>query len=348
LKTDILKINSRNIDKELIKRAADKIKEGGLVAFPTETVYGLGADGLNPEAVKKIYHAKGRPSDNPLILHISSLKQLEQVATDISKTAWKLIDKFWPGPLSLIFRKKSIVPDNTTCGLKTVAVRMPEHPVAAMLIEYSNTPIAAPSANLSGKPSTTKGSHVIDDLYGRVDIIIESEDYPHGMESTVLDISDNIPELLRPGAITIDSIEAVAGKIKLDKTLLKKDKNLIPKSPGQKYRHYSPDAKVILIKSSPKNFSRYVNKEIQKNDSKNLKSAVLCTKTTAKHIHAENLYAKGYHDDYEEIARDLYDDLRYFDKIKIDIVYFEALNEINLGYTLMNRITKAANEIIVL
>ena len=347
MKTEIIKIEKDNIDLKLIKTTAEIIKNGGLVAFPTETVYGLGADGLNSIAVDKIFKAKERPADNPLILHISNLNQLDHIAKNITAKSKLLINTFWPGPLTLVLSKKNIVPSNVTCGLKTVAVRMPNHPVALRLIEYSGTPIAAPSANLSGKPSPTKSMHVIEDLNNRINAIIDSNGVMEGLESTVLDMTGKVPEILRPGSISYEDLKTVLGKIIIDKSLDSKNKKTIPKSPGQKYRHYSPDAKIILIRGNQKKVAEYINRALLNDKKNNILSTALCTKNTAKFVDSAEISAKGCHNDYKELARDLYDDLRYFDKLALDKVYVEAVREKGLGFALMNRLNKASSEIVI-
>jgi L-threonylcarbamoyladenylate synthase len=230
-----------------LKEAAQIIKNGGTVVFPTETVYGLGANALDENAAAKIYKAKGRPSDNPLIVHIHDLKFLEVLVEGVTENAHKLIKAFWPGPLTLVFKKKDIVPVGVTGGLPTVGIRMPSDLVALKLIELAEVPIAAPSANVSGRPSPTKAKHVIADLSGRVDAIITDGDAKHGLESTVLDMSGIKPVLLRPGSVTLQMIEDVIGPIDVDPTLLKNMENLVPKAPGMKYRHYAPDAEVYVL-----------------------------------------------------------------------------------------------------
>ena len=248
---------------EDIQQAAEIIREGGLVAFPTETVYGLGADALNPEAVGKVYAAKGRPSDNPMIVHISSKDDLERLTFEITEDIKKLADVFWPGPLTMVVPARPVVPRVTTGGLDTVAVRMPSDMTAAALITSSGVPIAAPSANLSGKPSPTTARHVIDDLDGRIDAIIEGGDCQVGIESTVVDMTGSIPAVLRPGIITREQLSAALGKtVELDPALLAKpeikwkdglletDEDFKPKSPGMKYRHYAPKAEMIIYKGN--------------------------------------------------------------------------------------------------
>ena len=256
MKTIVKKIadNFGNQNQEIIT-AGKIIKEGGLVAFPTETVYGLGADALNPTASRKIYAAKGRPSDNPLIIHIADIKDLENIALHIPVNARQLAEKFWPGPLTMIFEKQEIVPKETTGGLDTVAVRMPAHPVALGLIRAAGGYIAAPSANTSGKPSPTLAEHVAQDLNGRIPMILDGGAVQIGIESTIVDFSGEIPMILRPGYITLDMIQKVIGEIQMDPGLGMEDPSAPPKAPGMKYKHYAPKAELIDRKSTRLNSS---------------------------------------------------------------------------------------------
>jgi L-threonylcarbamoyladenylate synthase len=243
MKTIIAKAKVDEINMDVIRKAGDIIKNGGLVAFPTETVYGLGADALNEEAAARIYAAKGRPSDNPLIAHIADIDMLRPLVKEIPEVAHKLIEAFWPGPMTLIFEKSQIVPKGTTGGLDTVAVRYPSHPIAQALIKEAGTSIAAPSANLSGKPSPTLGEHVVDDMDGRIDMIIDGGMVGMGLESTIIDVTVTPPMILRPGFITKEMIEQVIGQVEIDKAILSKpEEGLKPKAPGMKYRHYAPSA----------------------------------------------------------------------------------------------------------
>lgn len=244
METAIVNITDDRQGKEAIREkihaAGQLIRQGGLVAFPTETVYGLGADALNPLASERIYKAKGRPSDNPLIIHISNLEDLDQIVTEVPKQARKLADKFWPGPLTMIFEKSDIVPLETTGGLQTVAVRMPDHPAALLLIQSGGGFIAAPSANTSGKPSPTRAEHVAEDMRGRIPMILDGGPVGIGIESTIVDFSEKIPMILRPGYITAEMIQEVIGEIRIDPGLASENEEIRPKAPGMKYRHYAP------------------------------------------------------------------------------------------------------------
>ena len=247
MKTEVIKIDQNNMDTEALERAAAIIRDGGLVAFPTETVYGLGADALSAEASKKIYAAKGRPSDNPLIVHVAEFSDMEKIAQEMPEEAKKLADAFWPGPLTMIVRKNDKVPYETTGGMDTVAVRMPNHPVALELIRRSGGYIAAPSANTSGKPSPTLAEHVAFDMDGRIPMILDGGPVGIGIESTIVDLTEDIPMILRPGYITPKMLEKVIGEVKIDPGIIASDSLQKPKAPGMKYKHYAPKADLILV-----------------------------------------------------------------------------------------------------
>ena len=324
MNTEIVKLDAANIDETAIERAAEIIKNGGLVAFPTETVYGLGANALDAEASKKIYEAKGRPSDNPLIAHIASLDTLDEIVEDVSDVAKKLIDKFWPGPMTLIFKKKDLVPDSTTGGLKTLAVRFPENEIAKALIEKSGVPIAAPSANTSGKPSPTKGEHVIEDLDGKVDMILDGGEVGLGLESTIIDVTDK-PTILRPGFITQEMLEQVIEEVELDKTILEKPtEDFAPKAPGMKYRHYAPKTELVIVRGSAENVAQKIREE-----AKNKKIAII-TVDQHKDLY-EELDAKvvswGSLENMNAIAHQIFDALRRVDDWGVDIIYCEAFED---------------------
>ncbi|MEG0829560.1 MAG: L-threonylcarbamoyladenylate synthase [Anaerovoracaceae bacterium] len=321
--------------KENVVVAAKIINDGGLVAFPTETVYGLGADALNPDAVAKVYAAKGRPSDNPMIVHIGRASDIGQLTPRLNATLVSLIEQFWPGPLTLVVKKKPSVPDVTTGGLDTVAIRMPDGELALDLINYAGCPIAAPSANLSGRPSPTKASHVIDDLSGAIDAIIQGEDCRVGIESTVLDVSGDVPTILRPGIITAEHIEAAIGqKVELDPTLLmdeneiKKDHgDFNPKSPGMKYKHYAPKAEMMIIEGQ----REMVKEEIQR------------LKTLNERIGAKVGVILFEEKAFIEAAHDFFAKLRDMDKEGVDIILAGALSDIDgVGFAVMNRMLKSA------
>jgi L-threonylcarbamoyladenylate synthase len=326
INTKVIKINSFQPEKTKINKAVKIIQSGGLVAFPTETIYGLGADALNEKAVEKIFKAKGRPQDNPLIIHIADKKDLRKYVSCIPKKAKTLIDKFWPGPLAIVFKKNKIIPDRTTCGLKSAAIRMPSNKIALKLIKQSGVPIAAPSANYSGKPSPSKASHVIDDLNGKIDLIINGGKTTIGLESTVISLV-NEPVLLRPGRISKEQIEKEIGKIEIHKGVFNMIKgNEKAESPGLKYRHYSPKAKVILVTGK---YSKEKIKELFKQYRKeNLKVKILACNNKKK------------------LAKNLFSKFRECDKKNIDIILVNSINEKGIGMAIMNRLRKSASKII--
>ena len=264
METKLVKVDTENPEKSVLTEAAEILKNGGLVAFPTETVYGLGANGLDEKACKRIYEAKGRPSDNPLILTIGDLDGLYKIVGKVTENAKKIIDAFWPGPITLVLPKADCVPETVTGGLDTVAVRYPSNKIARELIKIAGIPVAAPSANSSGKPSPTRASHVEFDLNGKIEMIIDGGAADWGLESTILDVSEDKPVLLRPGAVTQDMIEDVVGEIDVDPAVYSKpDGNIVPKAPGMKYKHYSPSAKVILVSGSMENVISTINEKNQ-------------------------------------------------------------------------------------
>ncbi len=337
IKTRILNINPDNIDLDKLSIAAEVLKNGKLVVFPTETVYGLGANALDEHAVKKIFKAKGRPSDNPLIVHIAFKSELKDYVKKIPESAKILIENFWPGPLTLILKKKAIIPDATTGGLDTVAIRMPSHPVAHKLIEISGLPVAAPSANISGKPSTTTGKHVIHDLHGKVDIIIDSGLTDIGLESTVVDVTKKPAVLLRPGGITIESLRRFT-RVKLHPALVKKTEVDKPESPGMKYRHYAPEAKLIVFSGNEEKTNNAIKQLLTELSKNNMKTAVLSI--GKKNFDADLVINLG--EDKKEIARNLFNALRLCDSMDVDVILTEAINRKGLGRAIMNRLEKAA------
>jgi L-threonylcarbamoyladenylate synthase len=324
-----------------LKAAADILKSGEVLAFPTETVYGLGANALDEEAVNKIFNAKGRPSDNPLIVHVSSVEMAEELVLDISNKARILMDAFWPGPLTLIFMSRGRVARNVSGGLKTLAIRMPDHPIARGLIEACNLPIAAPSANVSGKPSPTLGDHVYEDLNGKIPGIVFSSPSKHGLESTILDMTKEPPVLLRPGGLTQEAIEAVIGPISVDPNLEHElDETHQPLAPGMKYKHYSPkgDLKIILGQESAvvKSIQGLILKH------KPYKIGVMCCDETKNLYHADVVINLGSKNDLSSIATNLFHALRTFDQEGVEVILCEGYENKGLGRAVMNRLNKAA------
>lgn len=335
--------NNEETDKLIISKAAEIIRKGGLVAFPTETVYGLGGDAFSDSAAKNIYAAKGRPSDNPLIVHIAKATDMEKLSDEVPESAYKLAKEFWPGPLTIIIKKNDCVPMSITGGLDTVAVRLPSNPVARAIIEQSGTFIAAPSANLSGRPSPTTGAHVIEDLSGRIDMIVDGGDIEIGLESTIVDLSGDIPTILRPGYVTLEQLRDILTDVEIDpaiKGTLKED--MAPKAPGMKYRHYAPKASLTIVKGDA---NKVVDKmvELLNNDTYNgLKVGIMTTKEHCRFFTKGEIICLGNIDDGKEIAKHLFAALRRFDELNVDVIYSEAFSEEGIGHAVMNRLNKAA------
>ncbi len=341
-------------NESLYSTASEILRSGGLVAFPTETVYGLGGDALSAESSKKIYAAKGRPSDNPLIVHIAETKSVYELAEEVPETAKILMEAFWPGPLTIILNKKASVPDETTGGLSTVAIRMPSHPVAAKLIKESGVYIAAPSANLSGRPSPTEASHVIEDMTGRIDMIIDGGPVGIGIESTIVDLSSGTPTILRPGFITKAMLETVIGPVEIDKALIEDDPTLRPKAPGMKYTHYAPKGELTIVASENGSISDNIEKIAEKinqltkeKESHGFKTAVLTTKDNALLYKAENVILLGDERRGETVAARLYSALRECDDLGAEYIYSESYDDTDFGGAIMNRLIKAAGHRVV-
>ncbi len=344
MKTKILTIDSSNFSQDELNEASEILRKGGLVAFPTETVYGLGGDGLNPEASGKIYAAKGRPSDNPLIIHIADFNALEELTTEYTEKGRKLAEAFWPGPLTLIFNKSSKVPYSTTGGLNTVAIRMPAHPIAYELIRKSGIYIAAPSANVSGRPSPTKAAHVIEDLNGIIDMIIDGGRVDIGLESTIVDVTTEIPTILRPGYITAEMIEQVVGAVEYDKAVLTRvqDLSIKPKAPGMKYKHYAPKGDLTVYEGNNENVIRAINKIAEEKLLAGNKVGIIATDETFEFYHKGIVKTIGTRKDENTIARGLFEILRDFDSDGADYIFTESFENNQLGQAIMNRLLKAA------
>ena len=339
-KTQIIYMDPNRVDEEKLRHPAGLLRNGSTVVFPTETVYGLGANALSEEAVKKIFVAKGRPSDNPLIVHIAERCELDALVSEVPKDAEKLIEAFWPGPLTMIFKKSTSVPKIVTAGLDTVAVRMPSHMLAHSLIKMAEVPVAAPSANLSGKPSPTREAHVLKDLFGKVDCIVCGGDTQVGLESTVLD--GDIPMILRPGGVTRDQIASVTGACEIDQALLEADSPLVPKSPGMKYTHYSPDAEVFMAGGTEKEMIDLILKEATKKKENGQMVGIMATEENAEKYKGFKVISLGSRQRPEEIASRLFMALRLFDEMKMDVIFSETIEEEGIGRAVMNRLRKAA------
>ncbi len=356
MNTKIYKIDLENTDislqeqnKKYMQEAGALIAAGELVAFPTETVYGLGGDALHPEAAKRIYEAKGRPSDNPLIVHIAKFSDLARVAREVPEQAKLLADAFWPGPLTMIVWKSDAVPYATTGGMDTVAVRMPNHPVALELIRKSGKLIAAPSANTSGRPSPTEASHVAEDLSGRIAMILDGGPVGIGIESTIIDLTEETPMVLRPGYITLEMLSEVLGQeVIMDPGIIAADDTTKPKAPGMKYKHYAPKADMVLVEGEKDAVVHKINvltAEAQKNGKK---VAVIATEETKALYNAEVVLCIGARDDEDSIAKHMYKILRECDKLEVEAIYSESFKTPRIGQAIMNRMLKAAGHQVIL
>lgn len=328
---------------QLLMPAANALRDGKTVAFPTETVYGIGADALNAEAVYRIFEAKNRPADNPLIVHITQLKDLDRLVSYVSEDAKKLMDAFWPGPLTLILPKSSSVSEAVTAGLETVGIRMPSHPIARRLIELSGCPVAAPSANVSGRPSPTCGRDVAEDLNGRVSVIVYGSDASIGLESTVVDATGDEPVILRPGGVTLEMIRSLLGKGRYDEKLNQKleagDK---PKSPGMKYTHYAPKARVSVFVGDLDAVAKAIVNAQMDSEAKGRKVGVLTVDELLDHFAGATVLSLGSVHDANTAASRLFTLLREFDRHGVEEVFAVGYNEDGMGKALMNRLIKAA------
>lgn len=330
------------IDKKAIQEAGEILKQGGLVAFPTETVYGLGGNALDEKASEKIYAAKGRPSDNPLIVHIAEFEALEKIAARIPKEARMLADRFWPGPLTMIFRKTDQVPLETTGGLNTVAVRMPDHPVALALIRAAGGYVAAPSANLSGRPSPTCAAHVQEDLDGKIEMILDSGAVGIGLESTIIDLSEDTPTILRPGYISQKMLEEVIGSTQIDRAILSSDSKIRPKAPGMKYRHYAPKASLTVVEGEQERVVARINELLSEGEKKGERIGVIASAESAGCYQGGIVRTIGSRSDELSISRHLFGILRDFDTLAVDCIYSESFDTPQMGQAIMNRLMKAA------
>lgn len=340
MKTLIKEIDVNKPDKDLIAVFASMLTSGKTVIFPTETVYGLGANALDEEAAAKIYQAKGRPSDNPLLVHVADKEDVYDLVENIDNRAKLLMDRFWPGPLTIVFKKKDIIPDRTSGGLDTVAIRMPSDQVARDLIRQAGVPIAAPSANISGRPSPTKPEHIIRDMDGRVDGILVGGPCNYGVESTIVDLSGDVAMVLRPGSITLEMLGEVLGQVNLDPSLKNKDDNIRAKAPGMKYKHYSPQAQVYIVRAGDQeDFARRVDELCLDNAKKGLKTGVM-TRSSDQHPYQAQVFDLGESD--AEVAKNLFDSLISLDRESIDIAYVPYFEERGIGVAIMNRLKKAA------
>ena len=342
METSYWKLQKNCDNSAVMQQAAALINKGEVVAFPTETVYGLGADGLNSEAVAKIFAAKGRPNDNPLILHIARKEDIAQLTTGLNANAQKLIEHFWPGPLTLVVNKSEVVPDAVSAGLETVAVRFPSNKFAQEFIRACGCPIAAPSANISGRPSPTNAQDVLEDMQGKIAAILDGGSCGIGLESTVVDTTEPVPTILRPGGITYEMLTEVMGVVEIDPALAG-DKNFKPKAPGMKYRHYAPKAPVYLFEGEARaELPQIIRKALAAGKT----VGVLCGRALecdlAELVEKQSLQLSCWGDSREQLAADLFYLLRDFDRTRPDVILAEGVDEEGIGLAIMNRLRKAA------
>lgn len=351
METEIVKIRHGAIrftrsEEDGLRRAGEVIRRGGLAAFPTETVYGLGG-ALDPESARKIYAAKGRPSDNPLIVHICRFEDIYPLVSRLSEAAVKVAGVFWPGPLTLILPKSQKVPYEITGGLETVAVRFPSHPAARKLIEYAGGYVAAPSANTSGRPSPTCAKYVIEDMDGRIDMIVDGGEVGIGLESTIIDLTAEPPQILRPGYITWEMLDRVLEGVAMDAAIMEPECGQAPKAPGMKYRHYAPSGRLVIVEGAPGEVVSYINGRTAADKAAGEKTGVLGTEETLEHYQADVVKCVGEREDEEGIARRLFTVLREFDDEKVTMIYSESFSSRGLGQAIMNRLLKAAGHRVI-
>ena len=332
MKTQLLSTSEQDLEK-----AAELIKSGGLVAIPTETVYGLGANGLNPDAVKKIFEAKGRPQDNPLILHIHNPEQLRDYCREVPEEAWLLAEHFWPGPLTMILPVRDCVPRTTTAGLDTVGMRCPDNAATREIIRLAGVPIAAPSANTSGKPSTTTAAHVLHDMDGKIDAIVDDGPCRVGVESTIVDLTGPVPRLLRPGGIGPELLEELLGALEVDQAVTGEiARDAVVRAPGMKYKHYAPAAEVLIVNGSTEAAARYVRERFQPGD------AVLCFAEELECFAGLNPTAYGWESDPASLSAGLFDALRSLDEGKVKRIFARCPSGGGINVATRNRLRKSA------
>ncbi|MBP3274611.1 MAG: threonylcarbamoyl-AMP synthase [Butyrivibrio sp.] len=350
MNTEVIKIDEKNIDgdaRSALERAGSIIRDGGLVAFPTETVYGLGGDALNPESSKKIYAAKGRPSDNPLIVHVADMESVADIVKEIPQAARKLADAFWPGPLTMIMNKSDKVPYETTGGLDTVAIRMPNNKIALELIRQSGGYIAAPSANTSGRPSPTVARYCVEDLSGKIEMIIDGGQVGIGLESTIVDLTSGTPMILRPGYITKEMLSGVLGAVEIDRTIIDGNSKERPKAPGMKYRHYAPKGELTIVEGSQEDVVAYINDRARAARADGKRVGVIGTDATKSLYVADVVKSVGNRENEATIAHELFKVLREFDDENMDVMFSESFDDSGIGQAIMNRLLKAAGHNVV-
>ncbi|MGR9048484.1 L-threonylcarbamoyladenylate synthase [Halobacillus faecis] len=327
--------NSKDMDAH-VQEASALLREKQVVAFPTETVYGLGADATEKEAVQRIFEAKGRPADNPLIVHVADEDQVSQLVSEISPVARKLMDEFWPGPLTLVLKSNGTAAENVTAGLSTIGIRMPDHPLALSLLRKTEKPLAAPSANRSGRPSPTTADHVYQDLDGKIAGILDGGPTGVGVESTVVDCTTEIPIILRPGGVTKEDLEKILPQVMMDPALA--DEEQKPKSPGMKYTHYAPEAPLWLVDGNDAFFSDQLH-QLKKDGNR---VGVIASDELAEKLSHNSLIRCGSRSQLNQVAEKLYGALREFKKSDVDLILCETFPEEGVGAAIMNRLNKAA------
>ncbi len=347
MNTKIVKIDPGNPRMDCIREAGRVIKEGGLVAFPTETVYGLGGNALDVEASHRIYAAKGRPSDNPLIVHIADLESLFPLVTEVPPKAERLAKKCWPGPLTMIFHKSDMVPYETTGGLDSVAVRMPDHPIARALIRESGGYVAAPSANTSGRPSPTLAEHVIEDLNGKIEMIVDGGSVGIGLESTIVDFTEEVPTILRPGYINEKMLRDILGEVRMDKGLIASDSSVRPKAPGMKYRHYAPKGALMIVEGQQEKVTDKIRKLAREKIAAGYTVGIIGTDESVGEYPQGIVKSIGARSEEESIGRHLYSVLREFDECDAAYIFSESFDTPRMGQAIMNRLLKAAGHQVI-
>lgn len=346
METVLVSVDQDHPDQETIRRAGEIIRQGGLVAFPTETVYGLGGDALNPDSSRKIYAAKGRPSDNPLIVHICEWEDIYRIADPVPEAAVQLAEAFWPGPLTMILNKTALVPGETTGGLDTVAIRFPSDPVAQEFIRAAGGYVAAPSANTSGRPSPTLAQYVKEDMDGRIEMILDGGEVGIGLESTIVDLTGDKPMILRPGFVTKEMLESVLNQVDVDRTILDVNCRLRPKAPGMRYRHYAPRGELTIVEGSQETVTEQICQESRQAKADGKKVGIIATDETVsrykKESMADSIKSVGSRADEASVGRSLYRILREFDDEDVDVMFSESFSESGFGQAIMNRLLKAA------
>jgi L-threonylcarbamoyladenylate synthase len=344
MNTLVLKVDPHRPELEKIRVAAEVLRRGGLVAFPTETVYGLGANALDERAVLRIFEAKNRPADNPIIVHIADERDVYVLAEHVPELAERLIDRFWPGPLTLLFPRSEVVPKVVTAGLDTVAIRMPSHAVARALIAEAGVPVAAPSANLAGRPSPTSAEHVLKDLSGRVEVVIDGGEIGYGVESTVLDLTTEPPTVLRPGPVTVEELRELIGEVEVHPAAKAEVpvEQAIARSPGMKYRHYAPLAEMVIVEGPIERACLKIQELVDAHRGLGRRVGVMATEETASKYRADVIKVAGSRRDPRSVAKNLFRLLREFDAEGVDLIVAEGLEPVGVGLAVMNRLRKAA------